>query len=72
MAGLYAVASLLKRWPLGTHRGSVGPERIDAYLNEFTFRFNRRGLQRRGMLFYRLLQRAILADRITYRSLIVK
>jgi hypothetical protein len=43
----------------------------DAYLNEFTFRFNRRRSRRRGLLFYRLLQQAILTDPITYRSLIV-
>jgi transposase-like protein len=71
MPGVHRVASLLKRWLLGTHQGSVGPEHLDAYLNEFTFRFNRRGSRRRGLLFYRLLEQAILADPITYRSLIV-
>ena len=70
MPGVHRVASLLKRWLLGTHQGSVGPEHLDAYLNEFTFRFNRRGSRRRGLLFYRLLEQAILADPITYRSLI--
>ena len=71
MPGVHRVASLLKRWLLGTHQGSVGPEHLDAYLNEFTFRFNRRGSRRRGLLFYRLLEQAILAEPITYRSLIV-
>jgi hypothetical protein len=47
MPGVHRVASLLKRWLLGTHQGSVGPEHLDAYLNEFTFRFNRRGSRRR-------------------------
>ena len=56
MPGVHRVASLLKRWLLGTHQGSVGPEHLDAYLNEFTFRFNRRGSRRRGLLFYRLLR----------------
>ena len=56
MPGVHRVASLLKRWLLGTHQGSVGPEHLDAYLNEFTFRFNRRGSRRRGLLFYRLLE----------------
>ena len=70
MPGVHRVASLLKRWLLGTHQGSVGLEHLDAYLNEFTFRFNRRGSRRRGLLFYRLLEQAILADPITYRSLI--
>ena len=49
MPGVHRVASLLKRWLLGTHQGSVGPEHLDAYLNEFTFRFNRRGSRRRGL-----------------------
>ena len=71
MPDVHRVASLLKRWLLGTHQGSVGPEHLDAYLNEFTFRFNRRGSRRRGLLFYRLLQQAILADPISYRSLIM-
>ena len=69
MPAVHRVASLLKRWLLGTRQGSVGPERL--YLNEFTFRFNRRRSRRRGLLFYRLLEQAILADPITYRSLIV-
>jgi transposase-like protein len=67
MPGVHRVASLLKRWLLGTHQGSVGPEHLDAYLNEFAFGLNRRGSRRRGML----LEQAVLADPITYRSLIV-
>ncbi len=62
MPGVHRVASLLKRWLLVTHQGSVGPEHLDAYLNEFAFRFNRCGSRRRGLLFYRLLKQAILGD----------
>jgi hypothetical protein len=65
------VASLLKRWLLGAHQGSVSPEHLDAYLNEFTFRFNRRSSRRRGLLFYRLLEQAVVTDPVTYRDLIV-
>lgn len=50
--------SLLKRWLLGTHKGSVRPQHLDYYLDEFTFRFNRRTSTFRGLLFYRLLQQA--------------
>jgi transposase-like protein len=71
MPGVHRVASLLKRWLLGTHQGSVGHEHLDAYLNEFTFRFNRRTSRRRGLLFYRLLEQAVVSDPVTYRSLIV-
>jgi hypothetical protein len=42
MPGVHRVASLLERWLLGTHQGGVSSEHLDAYLNEFTFRFNRR------------------------------
>jgi hypothetical protein len=70
MPGVHRVASLLRRWLLGTHQGAVSPVHLDAYLNEFTFRFNRRHSRRRGMLFYRLLEQSIAADPITYSSLI--
>jgi transposase-like protein len=56
MPGAHRVASLLKRWLLGTHQEAVSPDHLDAYLNEFTFRFNRRASRRRGQLFYRLLE----------------
>jgi transposase-like protein len=54
MPGVHRVASLLKRWLLGTHQGSVDPRHLQAYLDEFTFRFNRRNARQRGLLFYRL------------------
>ena len=71
MPGVHRVASLLQRWLLGTHQGRVSREHLDAYLNEFTFRFNRRRSRRRGLLFYRLLEQSIAADPVTYRSLVV-
>ncbi len=52
------VISLLKRWLLGTHQGAVGHEYLDYYLDEFTFRFNRRNSNSRGKLFYRLAQQS--------------
>ncbi len=69
LPGVHRVASLLKRWLLGTHQGAVSPEHLQSYLEEFTFRFNRRSSRRRGMLFYRLLQGAIAAPPLTYDSL---
>lgn len=53
------VASLLKRWLLGTHQGAVQPWQLEYYLDEYTFRFNRRTSRSRGLLFYRLLSQAI-------------
>lgn len=55
----HRVISLLKRWLLGTHQGAVGHDQLDAYLDEFTFRFNRRASASRGKLFYRLAQQAV-------------
>jgi transposase-like protein len=55
----HRVASLLKRWLLGTHQGAVRSSHLDYYLDEFTFRFNRRTSRSRGKLFYRLAQQAL-------------
>jgi transposase-like protein len=56
---VHRVASLLKRWLLGTHQGAVAHGYLQDYLNEFTFRFNRRKSASRGKLFYRLAQQAV-------------
>ena len=56
---VHRVASLLKRWLLGTHQGGVHPEHMTSYLNEYTFRFNRRTSKSRGRLFYGLVQNMI-------------
>ena len=53
------VTALLKRWLLGTHQGAVRPSHLDYYLDEFTFRFNRRTSRSRGKLFYRLVENAV-------------
>ena len=62
LPGPHRVASLLKRWLLGTHQGAVRQSHLDYYLDEFTFRFNRRTSRSRGMLFYRLTQQAVAID----------
>jgi hypothetical protein len=71
LAGVHRVASLIKRWILGTHYGAVQPEHLDAYLDEFVFRFNRRTSSSGGMLFYRLLQQAVITDPLTYSDIVV-
>jgi len=53
---VHRIASLLKRWILGTHQGGVRASHIKAYLDEFVFRFNRRKSGNRGKLFHRLVQ----------------
>lgn len=69
MPGAHRVASLLKRWLMGTHQGSVKPKQLDYYLDEFTFRFNRRTSRSRGLLFYRLLHQAVATEPVTYAQI---
>jgi len=69
-ARMNRVASLCKRWLMGTHQGGVQPEHLQAYLEEFCFRFNRRHARARGLLFYRLLQYAAGASPLTYRKMV--
>ncbi len=56
MPRVHRVASLLKGWILGTHQGAISHEHLGYYLDEFTFRFNRRTSRSRGKPFYRLFQ----------------
>ena len=56
---VHMIVSLLKRWLLGTHQGAVQEMHLQAYLDEYVFRFNRRKSARRGLLFYRLLECAM-------------
>jgi transposase-like protein len=72
MPRVHRVAALLKRWILGTHQGSVSDKHLPCYLDEFTFRFNRRHSKARGMLFYRLLQQAVQADPAPYAAIVGK
>jgi len=67
---VHRVASLLKRWLLGTHQGAVSSAHLDYYLDEFTFRFNRRHSASRGKLFFRLMQNAVNTAPAPYDSLI--
>jgi len=69
LPGVHRVVSLLKRWLMGTHQGAVRPEHLDYYLDEFTFRFNRRTSASRGKLFYRLMQQAAHAAPVSYKDL---
>lgn len=70
MPAVHRVASLLKRWLLGTHQGAVRPFHLDDYLDEFTFRFNRRSSRSRGLLFYRLLETAVVIEPAPYQAIV--
>jgi hypothetical protein len=68
--GVHMVASLLKRWLEGTLHYGASDDHLAYYLDEFTFRFNRRASRSRGLLFYRLLQQAVRTDPAPLLSLI--
>ena len=70
MPRVHNVAALLKRWLLGTLQGGVQHQHLEYDLDEFTFRFNRRRSNTRGLLFYRLAQQAVAAAPAPYRSII--
>lgn len=63
------IAALLKRWLLGMYQGRVAPSHLDYYLDEYTFRFNRRTSRSRGKLFYRLMQQAVSTDPVLAKDI---
>lgn len=70
LPAVHRVASLAKRWILGTHQGAVDSAHLPSYLNEFVFRFNRRRSRSRGMLFYRVLELAVAHAPVRYKDLV--
>ncbi len=69
MPGVHRVSSLLKRWLLGAYQGAIKEKQLGYYLDEYTFRFNRRKSKSRGLLFYRLLEQAVIAAPLTYKNI---
>ena len=65
MPCVHRIASLLKRWILGTHQGSIVSDHLQSYLEEFTFRFNRRNSRSRGLVFSRLMEQCMVTGPIT-------
>jgi DNA-directed RNA polymerase subunit RPC12/RpoP/transposase-like protein len=72
LPGVHRAASLAQRWLLGTHQGRVDDTHLQAYLNEFCFRFNRRRSASRGLVFYRLLELAVGHEPVRYRDLVAR
>jgi transposase-like protein len=70
LPGIHLVFSLAKRWLLGTHHGAVSPKHLQAYLEEFVFRFNRRTARASSHGFARLVEHALQTPPVTYRSLV--
>lgn len=70
LPGPHRIASLLKRWLIGTHQGAVSKDHLDYYLDEYTFRFNRRSSRSRGLLFHRLVEQAVQIEPTTYKNIL--
>jgi transposase-like protein len=70
LANVHRVASLLKRWLIGTHQNYIGGENLKYYLDEYTFRYNRRKSKSRGLLFYRLIEQAVVHSPVQYKDII--
>jgi hypothetical protein len=70
MPRAHRVASLLRRWLLGTHQGAVARQHLPYYPDEFTFRFNRRRSKSCGKLFFRLMQQAVTTAPATYDTMV--
>jgi len=70
MPAVHRVASLLRRWLLGTHQDGVGDPQLDFYLEKFIFRFNRRTSRFRGLLFYRLIEQAAATWPVPYKKMV--
>jgi len=70
MPRVHRVICLLKRWLMGTHQGAVSHKHLDYYLDEFTFRFNRRRSKNRGKVFFRLAQQAVAVDPVTHHRIV--
>ncbi len=70
MPAVNRIASLLQRWLMGTHQGSVRPQQLDYYLDEYAFRFNRRSSRSRGLLFCRLMEQSMATGPVPYKNIV--
>jgi len=60
LPNVHRISSLLKRWLIGTHQNYATTKNIEFYLDEYTFRYNRRTAKSRGLLFHRLMEQAVI------------
>ena len=70
LPGVHRVAALVKRWLMDTHQGSFEEDHLQAYLDEFAFRFNRRKSSHRGMLFFRLIEQSVARHPMPFHELV--
>lgn len=67
LPNVHRIASLLKRWLLGTHQNYIGAQYLSYYLDEYTFRHNRRKSNSRGLLFQRLIEQGVMHVPVEYK-----
>jgi transposase-like protein len=70
LPNVHRIAALLKRWLLGTHQNYTSQDRLQKYLDEFSFRYNRRKSNSRGLLFHRIIQQAMLREPILSKEVL--
>lgn len=70
LPNVHRIASLLKRWLLGTHQSYLNKNKIEYYLDEYVFRYNRRTSKSRGLLFLRIIEQGVKAVPISYKNVI--
>lgn len=70
LPNVHRIASLLKRWLLGTHQSYLNKNKLEYYLDEYVFRYNRRTSKSRGLLFLRLIEQGVKAEPISYEEII--
>jgi hypothetical protein len=70
LPNVHRIASLLKRWLLGTHQSYVNKNKLDFYLYEYVFRYNRRTSKSRGLLFLRLIEQSVKIAPLSYDKII--
>lgn len=70
LPNVHRIAALLKRWLLGTHQNYASQERLQKYLDEFTFRYNRRKSNSRGLLFHRIIEQAMIQEPILSKNVL--
>jgi len=70
LPGPEKVAAWSKRWLMSTHHGDLSPGHLQAYLDEFAFRFNNRRCASRGLLFLHVLEAAVTHDPVRYGDVV--
>jgi len=70
LPNVHRIASLLKRWLLGTHQSYLNKNKLEYYLDEYVFRYNRRTSRSRGLLFLRLVEQAVNKTPVSYKEIV--